>query len=75
VFPFYARAAKGAHDFHKICSMEKSVQSWHRRLLFCHHLIIASHRSPAAMGGSRGVELDQTKSPTFEFSRTRFTGA
>ena len=26
----------------KICSMEKSVQSWHRCLFFCHHLITLS---------------------------------
>src|SRR5262245_37565221 len=26
-------------DATKICSMEKSVQSWHRCLVFCHHLI------------------------------------
>ena len=42
---------------HRIYSMENSVQSWHRRLVFCHHLISLFARASTSGGIVRPICL------------------
>ena len=42
---------------HRIESLENSVQSWHRRLFFCHHLISLSARASTSGGIVRPICL------------------